>query len=88
MSRPLRLALLIVVALVVVSFFPFFVERTVMRSYTEGGESIRYGWAFGSLYGVWGESGLWRAVNLGLAGAYALLIGAAGLRVWDRVDAR
>ena len=83
--RPLRIVVLLVVALALVPFLPLYVERTMLRSWRVDrvGDTIEWGWKLCTLGGYWSNQrymspeqrpALWLSVNLALAFVYALLI--------------
>jgi hypothetical protein len=73
------------VALALVPFLPFYIERTMMRSWRVGhvGDVVEWGWELCTLKSYWSgyryfrqeqQPALWLGVNLALAFTYALLI--------------
>ncbi len=82
-KRIFQFVVLFVAALPIVSFLPLYVERTMTRSQTSGGDIIDYEWKIRTLYGFLSNYNYFRpeeyfafllAVNLGLACLYAFLI--------------
>ena len=95
MKRPLRFAIVLAVALALVPFLPFYVERTMGRSWRVGHavDVVEWGWRLRTLSSYWSDysyfrpeqrPALWLGVNLVLGFAYALVI-ALGI---DRLLAR
>lgn len=89
MERRLRFLILLVAALALVPFLPFYVERTLVRSYQVGraGDAVEWGWRLRTLTGYWSDyiylrpeqhPALWLGVNLALSLGYALVL-AVGL---------
>jgi hypothetical protein len=85
MKRAFRLVLVFVAGLVVVSFLPLYVERTMLRSWRTDhlGDVITWGWKICSLQTYWADyryfsreqnPAFWLKVNLALAVFYALII--------------
>lgn len=85
MKLTLRFSLVFAVALAVVPFLPFYIQRTMMRSMVMGhsGDVIDWGWKIGTLVNYWSnyryitrdeDPAFWLGVNLALAFTYALLI--------------
>jgi hypothetical protein len=85
MKRPLRIVLLLIVALMLVPFLPLYIERTMLRSWLMDRPVtvIEWGWKLTTLSHYWSDYHyfkaeqrplLWLAVNLALAFFYALVI--------------
>jgi hypothetical protein len=82
-------------ALMLVPFLPFYIERTMMRSWRvdHAGDVIEWGWKFCTLRAYWSDysylsseqrPAFWLAVNIALAFVYALVI----TIILDRLIAR
>jgi hypothetical protein len=76
---------MLIAALVIAPFLPFYIERTMVRSWRvdHTGDTIEWGWKICTLKGYWSDynylspeqrPALWLGVNLALALIYALLI--------------
>src|SRR6267143_138452 len=89
MNRSLRFVIMLAVALGLVPFLPFYIERTMLRSWLVNppGTLIEWGWKVWSLSEYWSDyryikleqkPAIWLAVKLALAFIYALVI-AAGI---------
>ena len=87
MKRAARLMATFVLALVLVPFLPLYLERTLMRSWRvdRAGDQIDWGWKLTSLTNYWSNynymareqrPALWLALNVALAGLYALIFAA------------
>ena len=87
MKRLLRFIIMLAVALGLVPFLPFYIERTMLRSWLMNppGTLIEWGWKVCSLRDYWSDypyitreqkPAVWLAVNLALALMYALVIAA------------
>jgi len=85
MKRALRFTLLFFVGLIVVSFLPMYIERTMLRSFGPNftGDVITWGWKICTLHEFRSDyqylsreqsPQFWLAVNLALALLYALII--------------
>ena len=81
--RFFQFALSFFAALPLVSFLPFYIQRTITRSQTSGGDVIDYGWKARTLYGYIFDYNYFRpeeyyalylAVNIVLACVFALVI--------------
>lgn len=83
MKRIFQSTFLFFGAFVFISFLPLFIERTMTRSQTFGGDVIDYNWKITTLYGYISNFHYFRPeehfafyfiVNVALAFVYALLI--------------
>lgn len=83
MKRIFQSVVLFFGSLILVSFLPLFIERTMTRSQTFGGDVIDYGWKTRTLYGYISDYKYFRpeenfvfylAVNILLALIYAFII--------------
>jgi hypothetical protein len=85
MKRLLRFAIMLAVALALVPYLPFYVERTMRRSWlvNPAGTLVEWGWKICTLSEFWSDyphltreqrPALWLTVNLALAFTYAMLI--------------
>ena len=83
MKRIFQYAVLFVVAFPLVSFLPLFIERTMTRSQTSGGDVIDYDWKIRTFYGFLSDSKFSRpeedfvfylAVNIAFAFLYSFII--------------
>ena len=82
LTRFLKFFVLFVATLPIVAFLPLFIERTMIRSQTSGGDVIDYEWKIRTLYGFLSNYNYFRpeeyfavslAVNLILAFVYAFI---------------
>jgi flagellar biogenesis protein FliO len=83
MKRLFRFVIGLMAALLLVPFLPLYVERTMMRSLSSGGDIIDWGWQLRTLHDFWANAryfgsdqqpGFWLMVNLVLGLGYALAI--------------
>lgn len=85
MKRLFRFAILLIAALALVPLLPFYLERTMMRSWRidQLGDVIEWGWRLRTLTGFWSDyryfsreqqPALWLSINLAIAFIYALVI--------------
>ena len=83
LPRFLKFFGLFVAALPIVAFFPLFIERTMIRSQTSGGDVIDYEWKIRTFYGFLSSYSYFRpeeyfavslAVNLILVFIYASIV--------------
>ena len=99
MKRLLRFAIMLVVALALVPFLPFYIERTMLRSWRvdQVGDLIEWGWQICTLNTYWSDyqhlspeqkPAFWLAVNLALALIYALVIALGVDRLLARLKQR
>src|SRR6185436_15642101 len=83
--RRLRFFIFLTVALVLVPFFPLYIERTMMRSWRmdHQGDLITWGWKVCTLSTFWSDyryirpeqqPAIWLTLNLALAFIYAIVI--------------
>jgi hypothetical protein len=83
LKRILQFLAAFIIALPLVSFLPLYIQKTMTRSMTAGGDVIDYDWKINTLYGFFSERrffrpeedfAVWLGVNLGLACLYAFVI--------------
>jgi hypothetical protein len=83
MKRLFRFVIGLMAALLLVPFLPLYVERTMTRSLSTGGDIIDWGWRLRTWPDFWAKAryfgsdqqpGLWLGVNLALGLGYAFAI--------------
>ena len=86
MKRLVRFAFVLAAAMMLVPYLPFYVERTMMRSWLVNGPPyslIEWGWKVCTLNSFWSNymyferetrPAFWLGVNLALASTYSLMI--------------